>query len=188
MKRTPYLFSAASPMAERLLAIDWDPGPLGPPQDWDAALKTLVPIMLASSQPMFIVWGAGRTLIYNDGYAEILAAKHPAAIGCDFLEVWHEIRDSLAPIVAAAYRGEPIQMNDIELWMDRRGYREETHFSFFYSPVRTETGEVGGFFCACNEITAQILAERRLSESEARHRGVRRHVGVEHPGGPLCRG
>lgn len=152
--------------------MDWELTPLGSAQDWDDPLNTLVPIMLASSQPMFIVWGAARTLLYNDGYAEILAAKHPAAIACDFLEVWHEIRDSLTPIVAAAYRGEPVQMNDIELWMERKGFREETHFSFFYSPVRAESGEVGGFFCACNEITAQILAERRLSESEARHRGV----------------
>jgi PAS domain S-box-containing protein len=172
MKRTPYLFSAGSPMADRLRATDWESTPLGPPQDWDAALKTLVPIMLASSQPMFVAWGPRRTLIYNDKYAEILADKHPAAIAGDFLEVWSEIRDSLAPIVSAAYRGEPVQMDDIELLMERRGFREETHFSFFYSPVRAESGEVGGFFCACNEITAQILAERRLAQSEARHRGV----------------
>jgi PAS domain S-box-containing protein len=172
MNRTPYLFMAGTPMAERLRQTDWTSTPLGPPQHWDAALKTLVPIMLASSQPMFVVWGSSRTLVYNDGYAEILAHKHPAAVGRDFLDVWHEIRDSLTPIVTAAYRGEPVQMDDIELWMERRGFREETHFSFFYSPVRAESGEIAGFFCACNEITAQILAERRLSESEARHRGV----------------
>ncbi|HYF20834.1 MAG TPA: PAS domain-containing protein, partial [Ramlibacter sp.] len=115
---------------------------------------------------------AQRTLVYNDAYAEILANKHPAAVGRDFLDVWEEIRADLQPIVDAAYRGEPVQMDDIELWMERRGYREETHFSFFYAPVRADSGAIGGFFCACNEITAQILAERRLAESEARHRGV----------------
>jgi PAS domain S-box-containing protein len=172
MNRTPYLFVARTPMAERLRNTDWTSTPLGPPQDWDAALKTLVPIMLASNQPMFVVWGATRSLIYNDAYGEILANKHPDALTRDFLDVWHEIRHSLVPIVNAAYGGEPVQMDDIELWMERRGFREEAHFSFFYSPLRTETGEVGGFYCACNEITAQILAERRLSESEARHRGV----------------
>ena len=46
--------------------------------------------------------------------------------------------------------------------MQRKGFPEETHFSFFYSPVRDEAGEVAGFFCACNETTAQVLAERRL--------------------------
>ncbi len=172
MKRTPFLFTAGTPTAERLRVFDWQQTPLGPPHTWDEALKTLVPIMLASSQPMFVVWGASRTLVYNDAYAEILASKHPHAIGRDFLEVWHEIRDSLVPIVDAAYRGEPVRMDDIELWMERRGYREETHFSFSYSPVRAYSGEIAGFFCACNEITAQVHAERRLAESEARHRGV----------------
>ncbi|MBK0392694.1 PAS domain-containing protein [Ramlibacter algicola] len=159
-------------MAQRLRTTDWEATALGAPQEWDAALKTLAPIMLASNQPMFIVWGESRCLLYNDAYATILASKHPAALTRDFLDVWHEIRESLAPIVHAAYGGEPVQMDDIELWMERRGYREEAHFSFFYAPLRAESGEIGGFYCACNEITAQILAERRLSESESRHRGV----------------
>lgn len=159
-------------MAERHRAFPWEASSLGPPSAWDTALKTLVPIMLASNQPMFMVWGESRTLLYNDPYAEILADRHPAALGRDFLEVWHEIHDSLAPIVAKAYHGEPVQMQDIGLWMRRHGRLEEAHFSFFYSPVRAESGEIGGFFCACTETTAQVLAERRLAASEARHRGV----------------
>jgi PAS domain-containing protein len=79
---------------------------------------------------MFITWGPDRTLLYNDAYAEILAAKHPAAVGRDFLEVWHEIRDDLLPIVDQAYRGELVHMDSIELLMLRRGYPEQTHFSF----------------------------------------------------------
>ncbi|MGY4515753.1 PAS domain-containing protein [Lysobacter sp. HA18] len=172
MKRVPFLFSGGNAMAERHRAFAWSTSPIGPPEQWDTALKTLVPIMLASNQPMFIVWGEARTLLYNDAYGEILGNKHPDALACDFLEVWSEIRADLQPIVEAAYRGEPSQMDDIELWMERHGYREEAHFSFFYAPVRAESGDVGGFFCACNEITAQILAERRLATSEARYRSV----------------
>lgn len=155
----------------------WERSALGAPESWDSALKTLVPLMLASSQPMFIVWGASRTLLYNDAYSEILGGKHPGALGVDFLDVWREIRADLEPIVARAYRGEPVQMDDILLWMERHGYREETHFSFSYSPVRNDEGEVAGFFCACMEITSQVLAERRLAESEARHRGVLANMG-----------
>ena len=43
--------------------------------------------------------------------------------------------------------------------------------------MRNEQGEVAGFFCACTETTAQKLAERRLAESEARHRGVLANMG-----------
>jgi len=151
-----------------LRACDWASTPLGLPQAWPVALKTLVGVMLGSSQPMFVTWGSKRTLLYNDAYAEILASKHPAALAQDFLEVWQEIRGDLAPIVERAYRGEPVQMDDIELWPVRKGTREEAHFSFSYTPVRGEAGEIDGFFCACQEITHQVVSDRHRRESEAR--------------------
>ncbi|WP_164549811.1 PAS domain-containing protein [Altericroceibacterium xinjiangense] len=132
------------------------------------ALKTLVSVMLGSSQPMFVAWGQERTLLYNDSYSEILASKHPAAMARDFLDVWQEIRGDLLPIVEKAYRGEPVQMDHIELWMERKGFREETHFAFSYTPVRGESGEIDGIFSVCQETTAQVLVDRRLRESEAR--------------------
>ncbi len=169
-KQTLTSFSGSNRTAELIAAHDWSLTPLGPVNAWPVALRTLVDVMLGSNQPMFIAWGPERLLLYNDAYAEILASKHPAAMGCDFLKVWHEIRADLEPMVAQAYRGEAVHMDDIELWMERKGFREETHFAFSYTPVRGDTGEVAGFFCACQEITGQVLGERRLRESEARAR------------------
>ncbi|MFN3688422.1 MAG: PAS domain S-box protein [Salinarimonas sp.] len=156
-----------------LRAHDWARSPLGPPETWPQALTTLVAVMLGSQQPMFVVWGPERTLLYNDPYAEILDAKHPAALGCDFLAVWAEIRADLEPIVAQAYAGIPVHMDDIELLLERKGYREETHFSFSYTPVRDEAGAVAGFLCPCNETTAQVMAERRRREAEVALRAER---------------
>ncbi len=45
--------------------------------------------------------------------------------------------------------------------MERRGFREETHFAFSYTPIRDDDGVVNGFFCACTEITDQVIADRR---------------------------
>ncbi|NMH59507.1 PAS domain-containing protein [Alteromonas ponticola] len=171
-KETPHFLAGGGAMGARLRAFAWEQTPLGPSAAWPSSLKTLVGIMLASNQPMFVAWGATRTLIYNDYYAEILGNKHPDALGQDFLQVWYEIREQLQPIVSSALRGEPVQMQDIPLMVERHGYPEQTHFSFFYSPVRGEGLEVEGLFCACTEITAQVLTEQRLVESEARHRGV----------------
>lgn len=164
------IFPGDSLMAEKCRCFDWASSPIGEPAYWPAALKVLIPVLLASNQPMFVVWGGLHTLIYNDAYAEILGQKHPRALGRSFLDVWNEIRADLTPIVDAAFQGRPTQMDDIELWMERHGFREETHFSFFYSPLRDEVGDVAGFFCACNEITGQVLAERLLAESEAQYR------------------
>jgi PAS domain S-box-containing protein len=155
-------------MGAMIRAHDWSATPLGLPSAWSQTLRTLVSVMLGSSQPMFIAWGPERILLYNDAYAEILASKHPGALGRDFLKVWSEIRDDLRPIVEQAYAGHPVHMDDITLFMMRRGFREETHFAFSYTPVRDESGEVAGFFCPCIETTAQVMAERRQAAEKER--------------------
>jgi len=157
----PNFLSDGGEMGALMRAYDWAATPLGTPHGWPEALKTLVEVILGSSQAMFIAWGQDRTLLYNNAYAEILARKHPKALGCDFLRVWHEIRADLLPIVEQAYAGESVHMDDITLIMERRGYPEETHFSFSYTPVRDATGTVAGFFCPCAEITQQVMAEHR---------------------------
>jgi PAS domain S-box-containing protein len=53
-------------------------------------------------------------------------------------------------------------MNDVRFFMDRGGYIEETYYSFSYSPIRDESGNVGGLFCPNNEATAKVLYARRL--------------------------
>lgn len=147
---------------------NWAATPLGPAMDWPQPLKTLVEVMLAGTQPMFIAWGAGRTLLYNDAYSQLLASKHPRAMGRDFLEVWAEIRDKIVPIVEQAYAGQPVHMEDITLYLERKGYLEEAHFAFSYTPVRHE-GVVAGFFCPCVEITDQVSSERRRIAEIERH-------------------
>ncbi|WP_426042483.1 PAS domain-containing protein [Brevundimonas sp. TWP2-3-4b1] len=150
----------------------WETTPLGARESWPLPVQTLVDVMLGSTQAMFVVWGAQRTLIYNDAYAAILANKHPSAMGRDLLEVWEEIRASLQPIVDEAYAGRPVAMDDIALTMTRKGYEEEAHFAFSYTPVRDERGAVGGFFCACVETTEQVVSGQKLKEAEARFRAV----------------
>lgn len=157
-------------------SFDWAGTPLGAPAHWPQPLKTLVNVMLASNQPMLVAWGAQRTLVYNEPYTEVLGAKHPAALGRDFLAVWAEIRDTLVPIVDCAFRGEPVQMSEIPLTLMRHGFAEDTHFSFFYSPVRDEAGQVAGLFCGCNEITTKVRTRDLLLASEARLRGVLDHM------------
>jgi PAS domain S-box-containing protein len=138
----------------------WDSTPLGRRDRWPQELCTLVDVITGSSQPMFIVWGPEQILLYNDAYSEILAGKHPDAFGRPFLEVWSEISSDIALIVEQAYSGQAVHMQDITLFMERRGYREEAHFAFSYTPVRDRSRQVQGFFCACVETTAQVIADR----------------------------
>ena len=155
---------------------DWSSSPLGEPDGWGLPLRTLVAVILGSHQAMFLVWGPEQILLYNDAYAQILGDKHPTALGRPFTEVWSEIRDDLTPIVTQAYGGEPVRMDDITLVMHRKGYAEETHFAFSYTPVRDESGGVAGLFCACIETTEEVFAKRRLVAESDRLRDLFRQA------------
>ncbi len=152
--------------------FDWGASPLGCKDDWPVELKVLVSVMLGSLQPMLIVWGPQQTTLYNDGYALMCGNRHPQAFGRSFKELWFDIWDKVEPIISAAYAGQGTSMDDIEFTMHRKGYPEETHFSFSYTPVRNHSGEVLGMFCACSEITGEVLMRREQKLQQERLRQV----------------
>ncbi len=132
-------------------------------------LRTLCAIMAASRQPMFVLWGRRQQLLYNDAYGAILGERHPSSFGRPFLRVWSEIVDALEPLVARAYGGESIHMDDIVLAMVRHGVQQDAHFSFSYTPIYGDTADqVLGVFCVCAETTDLVLQEKSRKEDEAR--------------------
>lgn len=140
--------------------FDWGSTSLGPYENWPSELRTLTSVMLGSLQPMLIVWGPEQITLYNDGYAQMCGHRHPAAFGRPFRDLWFDIWDQVDPIITAAYAGQGTSMDDIQFTMYRKGYPEETHFSFSYTPVRDPWGTMLGMFCACSEITAEVLMRR----------------------------
>jgi signal transduction histidine kinase/CheY-like chemotaxis protein len=151
-------------VGELMRGQDWSASPLGPPESWPASLRTVVGLLLQSQFPMFVAWGPELGFLYNDPYAEILGAKHPRALGRRFSDIWSEIWPDISPLIDAAMKGRATYREDLPLLMNRKGYDEQTWFTFSYSPVRDESGKVAGMFCACSETTPRILAERALRE------------------------
>ena len=152
-------------------SYDWGSTPLGETTLWPQSLKTMVSLMLATTQPAFMAWGPGQTWLYNDAFIPILGEKHPAALGRPALvEVWKEAANDLSPLFDKVFAGESVRMQDIALGLERHGRAEEAHFAFFYTPVRDECGEVGGLFGACIETTEQVLAARRQAVAQASER------------------
>ncbi|WP_165390838.1 PAS domain-containing hybrid sensor histidine kinase/response regulator [Pseudoduganella lutea] len=149
---------------------DWATSPLGPPERWPPALRTVVGLMLNSAFPMFAAWGPELAFLYNDAYVDVLGRKHPHALGKPFREVWADIWHDISPIVDKAMAGRASYHENLPLTMHRNGYDEETWFTFSYSPMRDEAGDVAGVFCACTETTEQVLAERHRAEEIGRMR------------------
>jgi PAS domain S-box-containing protein len=140
---------------------NWSSSPLGDPAVWPQSLRSVVGLLLGSKFPMFVAWGPELGFLYNDPYAEILGDKHPAALGARFHDIWSEIWSDISPLIDAAMEGEATYRENLPLVMNRRGFDEQTWFTFSYSPVRDESGTVAGMFCAVAETTAEVLAARR---------------------------
>ncbi|MGZ6642830.1 MAG: SpoIIE family protein phosphatase [Solirubrobacteraceae bacterium] len=153
-------FVGDSAMTHAMGDVDWAATPLGPVEDWPSALRSTVAVLLPSQFPMFVAWGPELRLFYNDAYALVLGDKHPAALGAPFAEVWRDIWEVIGPLVAGVLRGESTFDEDLLLVMRRRGFEEETYFTFSYSPI-TDAG-VTGLFCACSDTTSSVLGQRRL--------------------------
>lgn len=157
------LFPGKSEMSALMRAHDWSSTHLGPVDQWPQSLRTTVSILLSSRYPMFTFWGPQLVKLYNDSYRPILGDKHPAALGQPGPQIWHEIWHDIVPLVnQVIVDGESTWSDNLQLFMHRSSYVEETYFTFSYSPVRDETGGIGGLFCACTETTQQVLGERRL--------------------------
>lgn len=152
-------------MEERFDAHDWSATPIGCRSAWPSSLLTAVDIILSSKQPMFIAWGDELTFLYNDAYSMILGNKHPEALGRPFHLVWSDIWSDIKPLIERALAGEATWSENLPLTMERQGFREETWYTFSYSPVRDDERRIAGMFCSCMETTLQVLAERR-SEAE----------------------
>jgi signal transduction histidine kinase/CheY-like chemotaxis protein len=149
-------------LGERMRAIEWANTPLGPVESWPQSLRTCVRILLTSRQPMFVWWGDELINLYNDAYCSILGGKHPWALGRPAREVWREIWDAVEPRAAKAMRENMGTFDEaLLLVMERNGYREETYYTFSYSPVPGDRGGPGGIICANSADAPRIFAERQ---------------------------
>lgn len=154
-------------MGELIRSKDWNRSAIGTPDTWPQGLRTVVSILLNSQFPMFVWWGKDLTTIYNDAYRQIAGEKHPKALGEPGCKVWEEIWDVVGPLAENVMQeGVSNWAEDQILHINRHGFIEETYFTFSYSPVLDENGDVGGVFCACTETTEKVLAARKIKESE----------------------
>ena len=158
------IFPGQSEMARRMRALDWSHTTLGPVETWPQSLRTSVSTCLECAFPIVLWWGRDLTILYNDEYRQILGPeKHPLALGEPGARVWAEIWDIIGPMLKGVVeRSEPTRSRDLLLSIDREGYLEEAYFSFSYSPIHAEEGEVACIFCPVIETTDKVIGERRL--------------------------
>ncbi|WP_223815758.1 sensor histidine kinase [Adhaeribacter rhizoryzae] len=157
------LFQNGGEMGALMRAFDWHAHPLGNPEHWPESLKNNIRLLLNSGFPMFIWWSEELFMFHNDAYLPALGNKHPAALGAKARVMWAEIWDDLGVVVDNILRGgDPFFADALPLTLERKGFPEETYWTFSYSPAFNDNGSVNGIFCACTEVTNTVLNQRRL--------------------------
>lgn len=156
-------FRGTGAMGALVRTVDWSGARLGPVGTWSTSLRTLVSAVLQSRFPMQLWWTRDLIVIYNDAYQPMLGDKHPRAMGSPAREVWAEIWNVIGPQAQSVLDGGPATWNEhLLLFLHRRGFLEETYWTFSYGPARDDSGAVGGILVTVQETTEQVQGERQL--------------------------
>jgi serine phosphatase RsbU (regulator of sigma subunit) len=152
-------FDAAGGLRAAYDDVDWAATPLGPVETWSPALLSIVDVMLRSRAPVTLFWGPRYAMVYNEAYVAMIGDKHPAALGASAQEVFAEIWDTIGPMLDSVRSGAGATwVEDLQLFMNRRGFLEETYFTFSYSAVNGAEGVLD----IAAETTAHVIGHRRL--------------------------
>lgn len=136
-------------MGHLMRTWDWSATPLGGVSSWPQSLRTAVSLCLASPLPMSIFWGHDFLQFYNDAYRLILGPyKHPSALGQRAEETWSDRWDQLGPLLKNIFRtGETTWTEHHFSASEQADFTRIPSLPCAYSPVRDETGNVGGVLC-----------------------------------------
>ncbi len=173
--------AGADEMGALVRSINWRRTALGALADWPQSLRTTMSICLNSKFPIAVYWGPEYLMLYNQSLVPMVGPqKHPTALGQPAHVVLAEIWDIIEPLLRhVRTTGEATWSEDLMLPLARTGLPEESYFTFTYSPIRDESGGVGGVFCAVVETTAKVIEERRLRLLNALSEAGRARTPVE---------
>lgn len=158
------VFTGAGEMRALFRERDWSTTTLGSVNEWSEVLKLSVGLCLNSRFPLIVWWGPELTMLYNEPYIEHLKAKHPKSFGTPGQDVWKEIWDVIGPMLESVYTsGEATYSDDMQLFLDRDGFLEETYHTFSYSAITDTSGKIVGILTPVAQTTDRVIAERRLN-------------------------
>ncbi|QYF92706.1 PAS domain S-box protein [Massilia sp. PAMC28688] len=164
----PAFLTGGGRMAQEIANANWAGHPLGPIHQWPAALRTALSMMLNSHTPSYLVWGSEYYGFFNDAYIPQLGLKADGALGARFRDTWAEAWDVVGPIAERAFAGEGSHFEQMPIVVERSGFPERCYFTFSYSPVRDEHGDVVGVLCSTTDVTDLTRALKASRELEQR--------------------
>ncbi len=174
---SPGRILGAGEMADRVRAYDWSSTPLGPIESWSPELITIVNLTLSSPSPARTMWGPEFILIYNDAYRSYPGPRHPAALGKPARTIYQESWHVVGPLLEKAFAtGETFFYEKLCVPLPTANGMEDHYLNYSFNPI-FEKGRIAGLFGPLHDVTSEVTAARRLSESEARGKRILQSIG-----------
>ncbi|RZM24505.1 MAG: PAS domain S-box protein [Pedobacter sp.] len=154
-------------MGELTRNFNWAATPVGPIDSWPISLRNAVGMVLKSKFPMFLFWGEDLVQFYNDAYRPSFGdtGKHPLALGQNAVDCWQEVWGTVYSLFRKVLdEGEGVHFEDMYLPVLRNGVMEDAYWTFSYSPVWGDSGEIAGILSVCDETTQKVNNIKRLTE------------------------
>ncbi len=157
------LLSGQNNTGREILARDWSATSLGPIEAWPQSLRTALSNCFESLFPTFVLWGPDLIQFYNEASKPMIGHKDRAmGQGFPAKEYYPEFWTLVEPLFKSVLSGKSTWVQDQLLPIERYGFLEEAYFTFSYSPIRNERGDIAGVLCNAIETTRQVVNERRL--------------------------
>ncbi len=179
--KVPNFLSGGGEMSRLIREYDWSGSSVGPIEKWPQSLKTTLNIILKSKFPMLLWWGEDLIQFYNDTYRSMLGnnGKHPSALGQKGKEGWTETWPILKPLIDYVVTENESVFNENQLVpIYRNGRMEDAYWTFSYSPVTDENGNIGGVLVITTETTKYVNSIEAIKGSEERFQNLVRDATV----------
>ena len=151
-------------MSRRIRSHDWSATPLGPFEQWPAALRILLGTLLEVPLPMCILWSKAGFQLYNDAHAALIGRRHPAALGAPVADTWGDVWPELIAARESGERDQSCLLRNHRLSEDGTSDGPAAWFDLALSPIRD--GEVIGGQLLCLRHSEEEALRR--SEAEIR--------------------
>ncbi len=156
----------AGEMADLIRQTDWYATALGDPAFWPESLLATVNLILSSPIPTSVYWGPHHVLLYNDGYRQFLADRHPQSLGKSGADVWKEAWHIVGPQIEHTYRtAEAFHGESSLVPIEQDGHLVDRYWDYSFSPIYdSRTGTVAGIYNTCSDVTG---AFRTMQERDS---------------------
>jgi hypothetical protein len=138
------LIHGDSQMTTLIRGHDWGSSALGPMEGWSDGLLCSVNLMLGCAFPSLLFWGQELVQFYNDGFAPLLADRHPSGLGMPGPEFWSDAWAIVGPHFESVMKdGVTVFHQNALVPIVRDGRLQNVRWTYSHSAVWGIDGAVG---------------------------------------------